>query len=57
MTPAEIQKDPSVYLGVLTRDPRVLGDAELAHKIEARHLPPLAELLAAPGVDEIRPGS
>jgi len=46
-----------VYLGVLTREPRVLGAAELAHQIEAGHLSPLTELLAAPGVDETRPGS
>jgi hypothetical protein len=43
------------YLGVLTRDPSVLGDAELAQQIEAGHLPPLQELLADPGVDETQP--
>jgi len=43
------------YLGVLTRDPRVLGDAELAQQIEAGHIPPLAQLLQQPGVDETQP--
>ncbi len=43
------------FLGVLTRDPSVLGDAELAQQIEAGHLPPLAELLAQPGIDETQP--
>jgi hypothetical protein len=43
------------FLGVLTRDPAVLGDAELAQQIEAGHLPPLEELLADPGVDETQP--
>src|SRR5918999_1022652 len=42
-------------LGVPTRDPSVLGDAELAQRIEAGHLPPLEELLNRPGVDETRP--
>lgn len=43
------------FLGVLTRDPAVLGDAELAQQIEAGHLPPLTELLAQPGIDETQP--
>lgn len=37
--------DGEVVLGVLTRDPEVLGDAQLAQQIEAGHLPPLEELL------------
>ncbi len=36
------------YLGVLTRDPSIIGDAELAQQIESGHLPPLEELLARP---------
>ena len=43
------------FLGVLTRDPSVLGDAELAQQIEAGHLPPLDVLLQDPGVDETQP--
>ncbi|MCP9491546.1 MAG: hypothetical protein MSC31_16975 [Solirubrobacteraceae bacterium MAG38_C4-C5] len=50
-----LSDDRTVYLGVLTRDPSVLGDAELAQQIEAGHIPPLAELLADPGVDETQP--
>ena len=47
--------DHEHYLGVLTRDPRVRGNAEVAQLIEAGHLPPLEELLADPGVDETQP--
>lgn len=52
-----LSDDRSVYLGVLTQDPRVLGDAELAQQIEAGHIPPLAELLADPGIDATQPAS
>jgi hypothetical protein len=37
--------DRQALLGVLTRDPAVLGDARLAQQIEAGHLPPLEQLL------------
>jgi hypothetical protein len=37
--------DRQALLGVLTRDPAVLGDARLAQQIEAGNLPPLEELL------------
>ena len=33
-------------LGVLTRDPALLGDAQVAQLIDAGHVPPIAELLA-----------
>jgi hypothetical protein len=33
-------------LGVLTRDPALLGDVQVAQLIDAGHLPPIAELLA-----------
>ncbi len=38
--------DGQAMLGVLTRDPAVLGDAQLAQQIEDGHIPPLDELLA-----------
>jgi hypothetical protein len=38
--------DRQQRLGVLTRDPAVLGDAQVAQLIDAGHLPPIAELLA-----------
>jgi hypothetical protein len=38
--------DRQLRLGVLTRDPAVLGDAQVAQLIDAGHLPPIAELLA-----------
>ncbi len=47
--------DHEHYLGVLTRDPRVRGDAEVAQLIEAGHTTALEELLADPGVDETQP--
>jgi len=50
-----LSDERDVYLGVLTREPSVLGDAELAQQIEAGHLPPLEQLLADPGVDETQP--
>lgn len=37
--------DGEAVLGVLTRDPEILGDAQLAQQIEAGHLPPLGDLL------------
>lgn len=37
--------DGQALLGVLTRDPAVLGDAQLAQQIEDGHIPPLDELL------------
>jgi hypothetical protein len=42
------------YLGVLTRDPTVLGDAE---QVEAERLPPLEQLPVDPGVDQTQPAS
>jgi hypothetical protein len=33
-------------LGVLTRDPALLGDAQVAQLIDSGHVPPIAELLA-----------
>jgi hypothetical protein len=41
-----LSNDRRHRLGVLTRDPAVLGDAEVAQLIDAGHLPPIAELLA-----------
>jgi hypothetical protein len=38
--------DRQVRLGVLTRDPALLGDAQVAQLIDAGHLRPIAELLA-----------
>jgi hypothetical protein len=52
-----LSDDRSVYLGVLTQDPSVLGDAELAQQIEAGHIPPLGALFADPGVDATQPAS
>jgi hypothetical protein len=37
--------DHQMRLGVLTRDPAVFGDAQVAQLIDAGHLPPIAELL------------
>jgi len=34
------------FLGVLTRDAEMIGDAEIAQLVENGHLPPLEELLA-----------
>lgn len=47
--------DHEHYLGVLTRDPRVRGDAEVAQLVEAGHIPALERLLADPGIDETQP--
>jgi hypothetical protein len=41
-----LSNDRQVRLGVLTRDPALLGDAQVAQLIDAGHLPPVAELLA-----------
>ena len=41
--------DRQALLGVLTRDPEVLGDARLAQQIEAGHMPPLEQLLEGAG--------
>jgi hypothetical protein len=38
--------DGEALLGVLTRDPAVFGDAQLAQLIEAGQIPPLDQLLA-----------
>jgi hypothetical protein len=38
--------DRQMRLGVLTRDPALLGEAQVAQLIDAGHLPPVAELLA-----------
>jgi hypothetical protein len=38
--------DRQQRLGVLTRDPALLGDAQVAQLIDAGHFPPIAELLA-----------
>ena len=40
-----LSNDREHRLGVLTRDPAVLGDAQVAQLIDAGHLPPIAELL------------
>ncbi len=37
--------DGEMILGVLTRDPSMFGDAQLAQQIQAGHLPPLEQLL------------
>jgi hypothetical protein len=34
------------FLGVLTRENRMIGEAEIAQLIENGHVPPLEELLA-----------
>lgn len=49
-----VSNDRRTNFGVLTQDPAVLGDAELAQQIEAERIPPLAELLAEPA-DETQP--
>ena len=49
-----LSNDRERYFGVLTRDPAVVGDAELAQQIQAGHLPPLEELLAE-SVDDTQP--
>jgi hypothetical protein len=41
-----LSDDRQAVLGVLTRDPAVFGDAQIAQQIEDGHLPPLEELLA-----------
>jgi hypothetical protein len=41
--------DHQALLGVLTRDPEVFGDAQLAQQIEDGHIPPLEQLLEAAG--------
>ena len=40
--------DEQAFLGVLTRDPAVLGDARLAQLIESGAVPPLERLLDTP---------
>ena len=40
-----VSDDEQAFLGVLTRDPAVLGDAQLAQLIEVGNVPPLEELL------------
>jgi hypothetical protein len=41
--------DRQALLGVLTRDPEVFGDAQLAQQIEDGHMPLLEQLLEAAG--------
>jgi hypothetical protein len=41
--------DRQALLGVLTRDPEVFGDAQLAQQIEDGHMPPLEQLLETAG--------
>jgi hypothetical protein len=41
--------DRQALLGVLTRDPEVFGDAQLAQQIEDGHMPPLEQLLESAG--------
>jgi hypothetical protein len=41
-----LSDDEQAVLGVLTRDPAVFGDAQLAQQIDDGHLPPLEDLLA-----------
>lgn len=38
--------DGDRFFGVLTRDPEILGDAELAQAVQAGRIPPLSDLLA-----------
>ena len=41
-----LSNDREQLLGVLTRDPALLGDAQVAQLIDSGHVPPIAELLA-----------
>jgi hypothetical protein len=41
-----LSNDRERILGVLTRDPVLLGDTQVAQLIDAGHVPPIAELLA-----------
>ena len=41
-----LSNDRQQRVGVLTRDPALLGEAQMAQLIDAGHLPPIAELLA-----------
>jgi hypothetical protein len=43
-----VSDDEQAFLGVLTRDPAVLGDAQLAQLIETGAVPPLERLLEEP---------
>jgi hypothetical protein len=43
-----VSDDEHAFLGVLTRDPAVLGDARLAQLIESGAVPPLDRLLDTP---------
>ena len=43
-----VSDDDKAFLGVLTRDPAVLGDAQLAQLIEAGAVPALEQLLEEP---------
>ena len=43
-----VSDDEQAFLGVLTRDPAVLGDAQRAQLIETGAVPPLERLLDAP---------
>jgi hypothetical protein len=43
-----VSDDEQAFLGVLTRDPAVLGDARLAQLIESGAVPPLERLLDTP---------
>ncbi len=44
-----VSDDEQAFLGVLTRDPAVLGDAQLAQLIETGAVPSLERLVEAPG--------
>jgi hypothetical protein len=41
-----LSNDRQHRLGVLTGDPALLGDAQVAQLIDSGHVPPIAELLA-----------
>jgi hypothetical protein len=43
-----VSDDEQAFFGVLTREPAVLGDAQLAQLIETEAIPPLERLLDAP---------
>ena len=43
-----VSDDEQAFLGVLTRDPAVLGDARLAQLIECGAVPPLERVLDTP---------
>ena len=48
-----LSNDREQRLGVLTRDPALLGDAQVAQLIDAGHVPPIAELLEMDDLGEL----